>query len=292
MAEHKKTPPKNGKESFHVLKFIVLWLKQDGFQTVLRVNEAQPSKPTIGILYTFGVDFKRMPPTQEVIFMAKSRASKESRERENAKKREERAAKKIAESSKPSGIGRTRNFATVVYPDSAPDGWQDILSEQHMPAFISPLHDKDVNPDGEIKKPHWHVMFVFEGVKSDEQVRTLIDTIGGVGLERVNSLRGYARYLCHMDNPEKHQYLPEEVRSLCGADYIGAIGLVTDKYKAIGEMIDYCEENGIVSFAELLIYARSNRFDWFRVLCDNGAVITDKFLKSKAWTEHQQRGHR
>lgn len=50
------------------------------------------------------------------------------------------------------GRGRTRNFGTVVYPESAPENWQTILSELCIPCFISPLHDKDINPDGETKK--------------------------------------------------------------------------------------------------------------------------------------------
>ena len=53
---------------------------------------------------------------------------------------------------------RFRNFATVVYPESAPEGWQETLSEQFVPAFISPLHEKDINPTGEPKKPHYHVL--------------------------------------------------------------------------------------------------------------------------------------
>lgn len=188
---------------------------------------------------------------------------------------------------KSSGRGRTRNFATVVYPESAPENWQEILSEQFVPAFISPLHDKDINPTGEAKKPHWHVMLMFDGVKTIEQAAEIFNKIGGVGCEVVQSQRGYARYLCHMDNPEKFQYSPEDVRSLCGADYTGSIGLVTDKYKAIGEMIDFCEENGIVSYSELLKYCRMERFDWFRVLCDNGTVVMKEYLKSKSWTENR-----
>lgn len=186
---------------------------------------------------------------------------------------------------KSSGKGRTRNFATVVYPDSAPENWQEILSEQFVPAFISPLHDEDINPTGEAKKAHWHVMIMFEGVKTMEQANSIFEKIGGVGCEVVQSQRGYARYLCHMDNPEKHQYNAELVRSLCGADYNGTIGLVTDKYKAIGEMIDYCEENRIISYSELLKYCRNEHFDWFRVLCDNGTVVMKEYLKSKTWTE-------
>lgn len=187
-----------------------------------------------------------------------------------------------------SGRGRTRNFATVVYPDSAPEGWQDILSQQFIPAFISPLHDKDVNPTGEPKKPHYHVLIMYEGPKTREQASEVFKLIGGVGCEAVQSIRGYARYLCHMDNPEKVQYDQGDVRSLCGADYAGTIGLVTDKYKAISEMIDFCQEYTIYSYSQLLEYCRKERFDWFRVLCDNGTVVMKEYLKSKKWTDDGQ----
>lgn len=181
---------------------------------------------------------------------------------------------------------RTRNFATVVYPESAPEDWQDILAAQFVPAFISPLHDQDINPGGEAKKPHFHVVIMFDSVKTREQAEELFKLIGGVGCEVVQSIRGYSRYLCHLDNPEKAQYKQEDVRSLSGADYIATIGLVLDKYKAIGEMIDYCELNDIVSYSELLVYCRQERFDWFRVLCDNGTVVIKEYLKSKSWTNH------
>lgn len=179
---------------------------------------------------------------------------------------------------------RTRNYATVVYPESAPENWIEILSEQFIPSFISPLHDKDINATGEPKKAHYHVMLLFEGVKTYEQAQAIFDKIGGVGCEPINSIRGYARYLCHLDNPEKAQYEQNDVKALCGADYPGTIGLVTDKYKAIGEMIDYCKENNIVSYSELLEYCRMERFDWFRVLCDNGTVVMKEYLKSRSWT--------
>ena len=42
---------------------------------------------------------------------------------------------------------RTRNFATVVYPESAPENWIDLLKRQCVPAFISPLHNEDRNAD-------------------------------------------------------------------------------------------------------------------------------------------------
>lgn len=180
---------------------------------------------------------------------------------------------------------RTRNYATVVYPDSAPDNWQEILTQQFVPAFISPLHDQDNNPTGEIKKAHYHVIIMFEGVKTLEQASAIFDQIGGVGCEIVQSIRGYARYLCHLDNPDKAQYPTDQVIALCGADYMGVIGLPIDRYKVIGEMIDYCEDNKIYSYARLLKYARMERFDWFRILCDSGTVVMREFLKSQYWTD-------
>lgn len=182
-----------------------------------------------------------------------------------------------------SGCGRTRNYATVVYSESAPENWQSILAEMCIPCFISPLHDQDIDPGGEPKKPHHHVMLMYDNVKTREQAQEVFDQIGGVGNETVQSIRGYARYLCHLDNPEKAQYSPDDVLAYGGADYITTIGLVIDKYKAIGEIIDFCEENCIYNYADLIVWCRSNNFGWFRVLCDNGTYVVKEYLKSRSW---------
>lgn len=178
---------------------------------------------------------------------------------------------------------RARNFATVVYPDSAPDNWREILAEQFIPAFISPLHDRDLNPNGEPKKPHYHVMVMFEGKKSEEQVELIFNLIKGVGLEKIQSMRGYGRYLCHLDNPEKAQYSQADVQSLCGADYVSVINLVTDKYKAVREIVAFCKNYDICSYSQILEYAMEEREDWFRVLCDSGTYVVKEYLKSRQW---------
>ena len=184
------------------------------------------------------------------------------------------------------GAGRTRNYATVVYPESAPADWLQTVSEAKIPLFVSPLHDRDVNPTGEPKKPHYHVQAMFESVKTREQAHEFFKTFGGVGCEIVNSTRGYARYLCHLDNPEKAQYAIEDVKCYGGADYMHAIGTSADKAKAIKEMIAYIEENDIISFAELLRYSSVNRSDWFDCLINSGAYITKEYIKSRWWELH------
>ena len=149
---------------------------------------------------------------------------------------------------------RVRLWATVVYPESAPDNWLSVLSDLMIPCYVSPLHDRDLNADNTPKKPHYHVFMIFDGKKSRQQIKEIVERFGGVGQENIISKRGYARYLCHLDNPEKAQYDPEQVRSLCGADYHHTIGLAIDKYKAIREMMHFCKEYSIIAYSDLLEY--------------------------------------
>lgn len=191
-------------------------------------------------------------------------------------------------SNQKTSSSRTRNYATVVYPESATPNWIEKLNECLVPAFISPLHDQDVNPTGEPKKAHYHVMIMFEGPKTKEQANEIFEQINGVGCVTVNSLRSMARYLCHLDNPDKHQYSKEEVKSLCGADYYESIGLATDKYAALAEMMDFCDKYDVVSFYTLSKYARFHRNDWYRILTDCGSVFMKEYLKSKLWSKEQK----
>ena len=190
---------------------------------------------------------------------------------------------------KATGDRRARNYATVVYPESAPENWLELVGEWKVATFVSPLHNLDVNPTGEVKKEHHHVIVMFEGKKSEEQVKELFDQIGGVGCEVVQSIRGYARYLCHLDNPEKAQYGEEGVLCFGGADYAATIGLAIDKYKCIKEMVEFCVTNNIVSYSDLLEYSMEYRFDWFRILCDCGTVVVKEYLKARSWTFEYKR---
>ena len=181
-------------------------------------------------------------------------------------------------------VGRTRNFATVVYPDSAPADWKEKLDQLHVAAFISPLHDKDVNPNGELKKAHYHVLVMFEGPKDyDTQVKPIFDEIGAVGREIVNSARGYARYLCHLDNPEKATYSPSEALCMGGADYYGVVTLPTDDLKVITEIKRFCRENEIYSLAEIIDIAESLHPEWYSTIVMSRCYVIDKYIKSLEW---------
>lgn len=58
---------------------------------------------------------------------------------------------------------RKRCFATILYTDSCAPDFMQKLESMHIPAFLSPLHDRDLKEDGSIKKPHYHLMLMFQG---------------------------------------------------------------------------------------------------------------------------------
>ena len=101
---------------------------------------------------------------------------------------------------------RSSKWAFIAYPDSVPDNWKEIIKSYHIPVAISPLHDKDLNPTGEEKKAHWHIMIEFESMKSYEQVREITSQLNGTIPQIVHSPIGMIRYFIHKDNPEKFQY--------------------------------------------------------------------------------------
>lgn len=182
---------------------------------------------------------------------------------------------------------RTKYFASILYLDSVVPDWKKKLEDTHIAILVSPLHNKDIDAEGKIKKPHYHILIMFESLKSYDQAAEIINEVSGVGVEIVQSVRGYARYLIHLDNPEKAQYSENDVLELSGADYQSLIHLPQDRYSVIAEILDFCITNEIDSFAEVLIYAKDNRPEWFHVMCDNGANILINFLKSKVWTKNK-----
>lgn len=175
-----------------------------------------------------------------------------------------------------------RNYATVLYPESAADNWLQILQELHIKILISPLHDKDVDEDGVVKKEHYHIMYVFDGKKTERQVREINELIGSVGLERVNSLKGYARYLCHLDEKDKVKYPISEVQALGGINYEETIKEASDKYKISQEILSFCKEHGIIAYCDIVDYAIEHNMEWYIQLIDNPHVFIN-YLKSYTW---------
>lgn len=191
---------------------------------------------------------------------------------------------------KMSNDNRSRNWAAVVYPESAPDNWRDILDEAAIPWCESPLHDKDTDPlTGEVKKAHWHIAFCFCGKKSFEQVKDVLAPLRCPIPKRINDMTGAVRYMAHMDNPKKFQYSPDDIIGHCGFDtqkYLSPS--LTQRRVWLDEMVDFCETNDIHEFADLYEYSRHHEHDtWFFALSECYTLVMRTYIQSR---RHRSRG--
>ena len=161
---------------------------------------------------------------------------------------------------------RARLFATIVYPESAPEDWQDRLEALHIPALVSPLHEFDTTKDGEVKKPHWHVLWRTHGKQKMSQAQEIANLIGGAGaVERVHDYAAYARYLCHLDDKDKHQYSPADVREFGGEVWAEcALSATEQADAALDEIEAYIDEHTIRSYSQLLRMVRAEHPEWLR----------------------------
>lgn len=196
---------------------------------------------------------------------------------------------------------RTRNWIFIVYPTkeqleklgseydgsdgygTLPDNWRDIIDDEHIQWVESPLHDKDKNPNGTTKKPHYHILMLFEGNKSYEQVKEFTDKLNAPIPKKCASAKGTVRYMAHLDHPDKYQYDKGAIIGHGGADVAEYLKPTSStRYQLIKEMMDFVREHNITEMEDLLVYASAERFeDWFPLLCDNSAYIMGAMIKSR-----------
>lgn len=178
---------------------------------------------------------------------------------------------------------RTRNWNVVLYPESAPENWREYMDELQIEWVESPLHDSDVNANGEVKKPHWHLLLMFGGVKTYEQVCEVIAPLNCPIPQKCLSAKGSVRYMAHLDNPEKFQYQVSDIKSHGGVDIAELLRpSSSERYALIREMCEFVRDNDIIEFQDLMDYAMSDKFDtWFPLLCDNSAYVIGQYIKSQ-----------
>lgn len=155
---------------------------------------------------------------------------------------------------------KKRYWLAVLYPgESAPDNWRSILEDTHIPMAVSPLHDCDTNADGEVKKPHRHLLIAYEGPTTYNNVKSMLEPIGGPNPIPCESVRGAFRYLTHRDNPEKYQYDSKDIICLNGFSEVDYVGLTSTEVTAIiRKMQQIVRENKFCRVNELADYLLDN----------------------------------
>lgn len=184
--------------------------------------------------------------------------------------------------AKPREPPKSKYFCCLLYPDSTTydvDKVIKCLAEEHLTFALSPIHDRDVEDDGSLKKPHYHLLLAYSSATTLNNIRSWIH-VCGMPESELHSVRvcasgvGYFRYLTHKDNPEKVQYDDKDIRV-----FNDSAELFKKFSKSLSEKIDdlvrifqIVDELNTISFHTLIQYLMLNERDLFKMLTSSSAL--------------------
>lgn len=175
---------------------------------------------------------------------------------------------------------KKRNWGGVVYPESAPVDWKEQLSLKGISFAVSPLHDKDINPTGEKKKEHYHIILSFPGPTTDKTVKQIMDSINQPIPIALESVRGYYRYFTHKDNPEKYQYDSTEIELFNGFDVTDILNNF-EVFQFLKEIQVMVIEHDILEYSDLLDYLMQQGYmELWNVACSH-TLFLNTYITSK-----------
>lgn len=151
-------------------------------------------------------------------------------------------------------MAKAYQWEGVLWPEHFPsnDEAKQALIDFGVKGFISPLQKDDGG------KPHYHFIWCFDSQRSYEQV---MNFIVDEGLDHcINTVRyvkditSRARYLCHLDDPQKALYSIEDVVCMGGTDYDQYLHVSSDKYNDDLSLMELIDKYSVRSYAQLVKY--------------------------------------
>lgn len=177
---------------------------------------------------------------------------------------------------------KKRNWAFVLYPESAPKDWREQLKISGLMAAISPLHDKDVNPTGEPKKAHYHILLVYSGPTTYNAVAKFTASFNATIPQALESVRGMYRYFSHKDNPEKYQYNEREIINVNGFNIADLVELSKSEINEIKKSIlMLIRELMFVEYADLVDFLIDNEMWTEYDVAINNTFFFNSYIASR-----------
>ena len=154
---------------------------------------------------------------------------------------------------------KKRNWTFVLYPESAPTDWKEQLKVSGLMSAISPLHDKDINPTGEQKKAHYHILLVYSGPTTYNAVSKFTASLNATIPQPLESVRGMYRYFSHKDNPEKYQYDENDIVTVNGFNIADLVELTKSEVNEIkSKVLKLVRDVDIIEYANLIDFLIDN----------------------------------
>jgi len=176
---------------------------------------------------------------------------------------------------------KKRNWAFVLYPESAPSDWMEQLQATGLPIAISPLHDRDLDPTGEPKKAHHHIILCFSGPTTYNSVKAITDNLGQPIPQPLESVRGYYRYLTHKDNPDKVQYSEADIQHLNGFNILDFAELTrSEVFQMKRTILSIIRELQLTEYSDLIFYLEDAGLYGEMEVATNHTIFFDAVLRS------------
>lgn len=177
---------------------------------------------------------------------------------------------------------KSKYFCCILYPDCTTYDVEKIiinLSKEHFTFAVSPIHDKDVDDDGNAKKGHFHLLLAYSSATTLNNIRRWFNSCG-LPESELHSVRicasgvGYYRYLTHKDNPTKAQYNDKDIRVFNDFDHIFKKFSITeiDKIDNLVRIFKIVDELDTISFHSLVQYLMLNERELFKLLTSSSAL--------------------
>ena len=184
-----------------------------------------------------------------------------------------------------------RNWAFVVYPESLPKDYEEIILNTGLPMAFSPLHDKDLNPDVELKKAHYHVICYYDNTTTFKNVKeNVCSLLNGTIPIKLESMRGMYRYHLHLDNPEKVQYNDSDRRFYNGFD-VNKVEQLT--YTEISQILkniqSFIVDHKITEYSDLLDILLDNELFELWDVARNHTILLNTYISSRRYKTTQEK---
>lgn len=185
-------------------------------------------------------------------------------------------------------VEKYRNWSFFAYPESMDKGlFNNLLSDSDnsqsgsnpFSVLISPCHDQDIDDFGQFKKPHYHVMTMYFQPITPTAARRYANIRGLLLPEQCNK-RKMARYLCHLDEKDKHMYNIDDVIAY-NCNYLDIIGSTSDKYEDYRSFINIIRDHDIIFFSDLVDFCKDNDEDMFNSLVTGKSFFLEKYIRER-----------
>ena len=187
---------------------------------------------------------------------------------------------------------KTRRVVYLIYLDSVEPDYINIISSLNVKAVLSPVHDKDLNEDGTLLKPHRHLVVIFDGPITWQNAYDFGNDIKAYQhFQKLKSGSDMINYLTHDSyrGADKFKYSKDDIIYINSNEY----DYIDNDYKLV---INYINENHIYNINSLInrLLSSSDTEKLVKWVINN-TYFVNQYMKSfndlhdYSWLESQSR---